>query len=371
MDKKILHIRSSGGILGAENVIIEIGKHSPEFGYHSIIGAIKNLGDPDPEFLNIARDYDIKTVVFEARRSLDPFLVGKIQRFIKDHSVDLLHCHGYKEDFYGILTPVRISKVATNHLWKRGTPRSKLYALIDMLLLHFFDQVFGVSSEIVEEMRSYMIPNPIMIANGVDVDRFQQSEKSLDLSKGMGIYPNHIVLGMVSSLTPEKGHMLAIQALRDIVREFPEIKLLIIGEGALKSEIESQVEKFGLGDCVTLLGKRLDIPDILSIIDVFLIPSYKEGLPMALLEAMSAGKAVIATRVGENVNVITHKKNGLLIDPGDSNQLKTAMLELIRNRDLVRSLGTSAREEVKANYSSRNMTKKYCEIYTKVMKNYS
>jgi glycosyltransferase involved in cell wall biosynthesis len=371
VDRRVLHIRSSGGILGAENVIIELSKHSPEFGYKPIIGAIKNICDPDPEFLDIARDYNIKTVIFKTRRSFDPILTRTMQRFINDHSVDLLHCHGYKEDFYGILTQVRIPKVATNHLWKRSTLRSKLYSLIDIFLLQFFNQVVGVSDEIVEEMRHYMIHLPIKIANGVDIDKFQVSMRSMELYSEFGIHPGDIVLGMVSSLTPEKGHMLAIQALRDIVKEFPNVRLLIIGEGALRPAIESQIYKNSLSNQISLLGKRLDIPDLLSIIDVFLLPSYKEGLPMALLEAMAAGKAVIATRVGENGNVITHKHTGLLIDPGDTNQLKMAIIELIHCRDLIQSLGNNARSEIEAKYSSRNMARSYCEIYTMVIDNYA
>lgn len=367
MDKNLLHIRSSGGILGAENVILEIAKHSPEFGYRSVIGAIKNSGEPDPEFLNVAKDYDIRTVVFEARRSLDPSLPGRIRRFITDHRVDILHCHGYKEDFYGILTRTNIPKVATNHLWKRSTFRSKIYAFIDVVLLRLFDQVVGVSDEIVDEMRRYLIPRPVKIANGVDIERFRKTAGLSELHDRMGIRPGDIVFGMVSSLSTEKGHMVAIQAIRDVIKEYPETRLFIIGEGELRSEIENQVGKFGLGRHVALLGKRLDIPDMLSVMDVFLLPSYKEGLPMAMLEAMAAGKAVIATRVGENGKVITHKQNGLLIDPGDPHQLRAAIMELIHDRALIRSLGDNARAEVEANYSSRSMTRKYCDIYTEVL----
>jgi len=367
MSRRVLHLRSSGGVLGAENVIIELGKKSPEFGYQSIIGAICNMGDPSPEFLNLARAQNIETVIFEAGRSFDPFLPGRIRQYINNNSIDLIHCHGYKEDFYGVLSLAKIPKVATNHLWKRTTIYSKIYALIDTLLLRFFDQVVGVSDEIVDEMRHYKIPRLIKIDNGVDVDRFQSTSRSSRLYNELGINADHVALGMVSSLTPEKGHTVAIQALSSVVRKFPSVKLLIVGDGYLKAEIDDQIRKYGLVDHVVILGSRKDIPEILSIIDIFLLPSFKEGLPMAMLEAMAAGKAVIATRVGENVNVISNRYNGLLIDPGEPSQLETAILELIYKKDLVQTLGINARKQIMDKYSSRSMTEKYCEVYTTML----
>lgn len=361
--KRVLHLRSSGDFLGAESVIIEIAMNSKIFGYDGVVGVIKNIADPTPLFLNLAKDYHLETVVFECRGSFDPFLSWRIRRYIKETRVKILHCHGYKEDFYGLLTPVGIPKIATNHLWKRGTTKSKLYSIIDAQVLRFFDCVIGVSGEIVDEMRNIGIKNPVKIVNGVNVDRFYVSKPMDEFHQSLGIRPDQIVIGMISSLTKEKGHFLAIEALKSLISNFPDLKLLIVGDGKLRAEIEKQVKYHNLSDNILFLGRRKDIPEILSIIDIFLLPSFAEGLPIALLEAMAAGKAVITTRVGENSQIVTPFKTGILIDPGNLLQLKDALFGLIGDRGLRKRLGENAHKEIIQNYSSYIMTKRYCDIY--------
>jgi glycosyltransferase involved in cell wall biosynthesis len=368
MSKKVLHLRSSGGVLGAESVVIELGKHTNEFGYQSFIGALKNRDDPFPEFIKVAQESKIETVIFEGRHSFDITLIRDIKNFILQNNVDILHCHGYKEDFYGIFTPVSIPRVATNHLWKRTTTRLKLYSMIDAIILRYFNLVIGVSDEIVNEMQSYNIRTALKIPNGVDIDKFSIRHKSFDLYDKIGFKPDDFIVGMISSLSPEKGHIYAINAMRNLVGEFPNIRLLIIGDGALKSEIQEQIITAGIQGNVELVGNQKNIPEFLSIIDVFIMPSLKEGLPIALLEAMASGKAVIATRVGENENVIEDGKTGFLIDPDNSKQLEEAILKLVRNKEIIAKLGSNARMVVENQYSSQIMCKKYCEQYENVLK---
>jgi glycosyltransferase involved in cell wall biosynthesis len=367
MIRKVLHLRSSGGVLGAESVLIELGKHTPEFGYQSIIGAIKNRNDPFPEFIKIAKENGIETVVFECKNSLDVSLMGVIKSYIVKNNIDILHCHGYKEDFYGFLTPVKIPKMATNHLWKRTTLRLKIYSIVDAFILHFFRQVVGVSDEIVMEMQRHQIKNAIKIPNGVDLDKFAVRNKVLDLYDRFNVCSENVIVGMISSLTPEKGHEYAIKAMCKLVKEIPEIRLLIVGDGILRSDIQRQIESNSLERFVKLVGIQRNIPELLSIIDIFILPSLKEGLPIALLEAMASGKAVIATRVGENTNVIENEKTGLLIDPGNFLQISEAILTLTKNKGSIGMFGANARVAVEAQYSSQIMCKRYCEIYKDIL----
>ncbi len=377
MFAKVLHLRSSAAYLGAESVIIEIAKCSPEFGFQSIIGGIKNDKDPYPEFLSIAHKMNIETVLFDGKGRVDFTRAKKIRNYINKNHINIVHCHGYKEDFYGIISSTRIPKIATNHLWKIPSThilkirniRARIYPMLDALFLRFFDKVTGVSIEIVEKMNRYGIKNTIVIPNGVDTTKFDIRPKSLELLSSFGFEEKNIIIGMISSLSQEKGHKYAIEAFHRIIQDFPIAKLLIIGGGLpgldeYEIEIKMQVKELGLDNNVIFAGKQKDIPNILSIIDIFLLPSLQEGLPMALLEAMSSGKAVIATNVGEIANVVTHYKSGILIVPKNINELKNAILYLFKNRECISSFGRFARETVVKQYSSRIMTKKYCEIYS-------
>ncbi len=380
MSPNVLHLRSSGSFLGAESVIIEIAKYSSAFGFQSIIGGIKNDKDPYPEFLTYAQELNIETVLFDGKGRIDFKRAQKIGNYINENNINILHCHGYKDDFYGIISLTRIPKVATNHLWKTTRThlwkipytRARIYAMLDALFLRFFDKVIGVSHEIVDKMNRYGIKNTIVIPNGVDTTKFDMRSKSFDLLTKFGFDKESIIIGMISSLTEEKGHKYAIEALHYIKLDFPKAKLLIIGDvlpGFEKYEIgiKRQVKELGLDNYVVFAGKQKDIPNILSIIDIFLLPSLKEGLPMALLEAMSSGKAVIATHVGEIPNVINHYKSGLLIAPSNTIELKNEILNLLKNREYIITLGKAARETVVDRYSSKNMTQRYCQIYSSLM----
>jgi glycosyltransferase involved in cell wall biosynthesis len=377
MFAKVLHLRSSAAFLGAESVIIEIAKCSPEFGFQSIIGGIKDDKDSYPEFLSIAHKMNIETVLFDGKGRIDFTRAQKIRNYINKNHIKILHCHGYKEDFYGIISLTRIPKIATNHLWKIPSThiwkirniRARIYPILDALFLRFFDKVIGVSIEIVDKMNRYGIKNTIVIPNGVDTTKYDMRPKSFELLTKFGFDKENIIVGMISSLSEEKGHKYAIEAFHCIKSDFPHVKLLIIGDGLPGLEeyeigIKRRVKALGLDNNVVFAGKQIDIPHILSIIDIFLLPSLQEGLPMALLEAMSSGKAVIATHVGEIANVIKHYNSGILIAPSNINELKNAILNLLSNKEYITTLGRAARETVVNRYSSKIMTQRYCEIYS-------
>lgn len=360
-NRTVLHLRSSGAHLGAENVILEIAKNSNEFGYSSIIGAIKDARDPSPVFLDVARDLGLQTILFKNRRMVDLQCAAEIRVFIEENQVQVLHCHGYKEDFFGILSRSRVPKVATNHLWKNSNLKLRVYRVLDAFLLRFFDRVVGVSGELVSEMERFGIKNISKIANGIDIGKYVVVGRSYRLLDKFSISVNAVVLGMVSSLTPEKNHRIAIECLERM--KDPRLVLLIVGDGGQEDFLKEIVTRKGLDRQVIFAGRQEIIPEILSIVDIYLLPSLAEGLPMSLLEAMACGKAVIASRVGENENVITHQENGLLFVSGDLSELVNVVGQLVDNPQLRKKYGEKARQAVVSCFSSAAMTAKYCKLY--------
>ena len=201
----------------------------------------------------------------------------------------------------------------------------------------------------------------LIINNGVDIYKFKPQPKSRIMMQKFGLTSDDLVIGMVSSLTYEKNHKMAIDAFKKINSH--KTKLLIVGDGILKEVIQNQVLNAGLKEKIVFTGSQNDIAEILSLFDVFLMPSLKEGLPMAMLEAMACGKAVIASRVGEIPNVVSHNQNGLLVEPENLKQLTNAIKYIIKNQEAVSKYGQCARKTVEENYSSLKMTKEYCDIY--------
>lgn len=360
--KRVLHLRSSGGVYGAENVIIEIAKNSFRYGWESVIGAINHINDPYPLFLKNAAQYGIETVLFQSRRQIDFICCKEINDFCKNNDISIIHSHGYKENFFSLISRSSIPRIATNHLWKGASIKSRFYCFSDAIFIRFFNEVVGVSDNIIEQMKKYRIKNVHKIPNGIDTQKYISKQKSKFFMNEYGLTDSDLVLGMVSSLSFEKNHQLVIKALKQI--HYPGLKLLIVGNGALKDDITSLIHQTGLTDKVVLTGTEENIVDVLSVIDIFLLPSLVEGLPIALLEAMACEKPVIASKVGEIPNVIQNKENGILVEPGNLQQLIDAINKLICDKELRHNLTKLARDTVINTYSSNKMAFEYCELYS-------
>jgi glycosyltransferase involved in cell wall biosynthesis len=363
---KVLHLRSSGGMLGAERVIIELCKNSHSFGFESHVGVIHNTQDRIPEFYSFLCKEGIPCFLVEDTKNFSITRVGQIKTYCQTHSIEILHTHGYKEDLHAVFCG-KLHKIATNHLWKRTDWKSHLYAWLDLLSLFLFNKVVGVSDEIVNEMKRKGLQKAFKIPNGIDLSLFKKNFNKTDIKKQLFINENQIVIGMISSLTPEKNHELALNAFRKISEKYPNTTLLIVGDGWMRTQIEAIIHDSNLNNRVKMLGSRSDIPELLSVIDLFLLPSKKEGLPMSLLEAMASGKAIVASSVGEIPNVIRNNTDGILIDCNSVEQLQNALEFMLNDTANLEKFGKSALER-SMEFSARTMTESYCKIYEKVLK---
>lgn len=358
--RRVLHLRSSGGLFGAEAVIVQLAKNSHQFGYQSVVGSLGSYNRPEAELLEVVQQQGVETKRFEAADWNGWEFLLKIRSYVKICRIDLLHCHGYKEDFYGLFAFSGVPIVATNHLWKIASLKSKIYRWVDVQVLKRVDRVVGVSRDIVSEMKGLGISCCEFVANGVDTAHFFPKPKSKRLLDECNIDNGTFIFGMISSLTEEKNHVFVLDALSAVQGNFV---LLIVGDGPLRQQLQQKVQALGLDNKVFFLGKRRDIGDLHSIINVYLLPSKAEGMPISLLEAMSCGKAVIASAVGENTHIIHHLENGLLLSPTDLRQLVNYMNMLVHDEALVERLGYNARITVENNFSSQEMAKNYCKIY--------
>ena len=370
MKKKVLHLRSSGGLLGAENVILELTKHSEEYGYSPIVGALHDEGDPIPEFLEYAETQGIETQLFTAKSKIDHSCIKNIRSYCKKEHIDLLHTHGYREDIFGLLAMPRMKKVATNHLWKNTNRSLRMYAWIDSLALRFYNQIIAVSDSVLNDMKGKGLPlkKMHMLSNGIDLSRFtatSSEQVKRQLKEELNVPQDKTLITMISSLTTEKGHTTALEAMKQLSKTHDNFHLLIVGDGPERQSLESLSESFELDSFVTFAGKRYDVPNILEISDIFLLASYIEGLPMAMLEAMASGKAIVATHVGD-VAMALEEQSGKVIKPNDSDGIVQALSEFLESDNIRNTYGHRARMRVENHFSSKTMTEKYCEIYNTV-----
>ena len=370
--RHVLHLRSSGGVLGAENVILELARHSGREGFQVTIGLLHDPRRPTPDLVRVAAERGIGTALLPCRGRLDPRAIVHLRRLVREHHVDILHSHGYKEDVYAVLSCPTTPRIATNHLWKRTSRRLKLYARLDAKVLRLFDHVVAVSEPILQELRAAGIAEDRLrkIVNGVDVSRFDSPEWAQagpQRRQALGLKPGSPILGMISSLSMEKGHAYVLDALPEILKQYPDARLLIVGAGELRSHLERLVSDLGLDGSVIFTGQRNDIPEFLACIDIFVLASTAEGMPMALLEAMATRKPIVATNVGSVGEAVRIGETGILVAPRDPAHLAAAILSLLGDSDHARELGAAARRLVEKQFSSPIMARAYCQLYDQVL----
>jgi glycosyltransferase involved in cell wall biosynthesis len=369
-DTAVLQLRSSAGFFGAENVILEIAKGLRRTRYRPIIGLIANNSHTGVELARHAEAHGIESVIFNCNRQIDFSTIAAIKRFVNRNGVGILHPHGYKADVYALAACSRLSvkRVATCHPWTAMHSRSaRLYAWLDQSLLPRFDHVVAVCQEVKDEILKKRIRAEAVsvIENGIEVERFAIGRTREELCRELGLPSERFLIGTIGRLVPEKGHHLLIEAAASLREAFPNAFYVIAGDGALLPSMEKMVADLGVSDRFRFLGACNRVPELLAALDVFILPSISEGLPMVILEAMAARKPIIATSVGAISQVLTDGECGLVVSPSSSS-LAAATSRIARDPDLRQRLAHTAYERVRDRYSSERMAQRYAAIFDRV-----
>jgi glycosyltransferase involved in cell wall biosynthesis len=205
------------------------------------------------------------------------------------------------------------------------------------------------------------------ISNGIDLGRFDRADRSR-LRDELGLAGDELLIGVVGRLIPLKGHQQLIDVLAQLHRTgLRQWQAVFVGGGELQDSLRASIAAAGLQGRIHLLGVRSDMADVLAALDVFAMPSHHEGLPMALLEAMAASRAVVASAVGSIPEVIRHGESGLLVPPKDVPALASALQRLLTDAALRSLLGTQARQTVLEQYSAQRTAQSYEALYDEVL----
>jgi glycosyltransferase involved in cell wall biosynthesis len=380
---KILHIIDSGGLYGAEVMLLNLVAEQVKLGLEPVIASIGETGINEKPLEAEANRRNLAVRKFRMRPG--PNLAGaiKVLNYARSGGFDLLHSHGYKGNILFGLTPRffrKIPMVSTLHGYTNvgGFSRMRLYEWLDSLSLRFIDAVVLVNQAMRNHSRLKKLSgiNFKVVNNGIPIS----SETPESPSPGLAIQPidhlnkkiidfcsNGFTIGSIGRLSAEKNYSGLIEAIHIVHRRGNRIKLLIIGEGPERIALEKQVAELGLEDHVMLPGYRKNARDYLSLFKVFVLSSLTEGLPITLLEAMSVGVPVVATRVGGIPEVLGYGRAGVLIPENSSEDIATAIISLFGNPEKRAELGRQGQSIVGDRYNSRRMAEQYLEIYKKLI----
>ncbi len=374
---KVLHFIESDGLYGAENVVLNLSLEMSRQGvYKPIIGCITENTNAGNALCDRAEAYGITTVsVVIDKNYAMAFQLLKSVRQIKQSGIDIIHTHGYKAAIIGFIIHLLswIPIVGTCHLWF-DHPNSKRRYKVMVSLEHFLYKYFAFCICVSDVIRSRLSQknannkNAIVIYNGIE--HHSNMNKKIDrdaIRKELYIQNDYPIILNVGRLTAQKAQNDIISAAMILRENGMNVNMVIAGDGVLRSCLKEQIEHLNLADVVKLIGFRDDVSRLLDVSDIFLLPSLEEGLPIALLEAMSARVPIIATPVGEVPKIIQDGVNGFLVPVNDPRAIAGAIDRCLKNMSQAKLMSMNAFEQFERTFSSSIMYREYSKVYDKVI----
>ena len=297
--------------------------------------------------------------------------IGKFIHILKKEKPDIVHSHL----FYATMFAAPIAKlcgvkkiISTAHLreaWRKGIKKAYF---VDRFFYRFVDEIIAVSYAVkdylVEEKK---IPESkiTVIHNGVDVEKFKPISRP-GLSNNHSFSQDRVLkftIGVIGRLEPQKGHKYFFEALGMLNGKLEDVEIKILGDGSLRKELEDQSRSLNCGNRITFLGFRSDIVSQIQNLDLIVLPSLYEGLPLTALEAGAMGKPILATAVDGSAEVVLDGETGMLVPAADSAALKEAIEKILNDKKTLQEFGEKARKHIISNFDLLNQIRKTESLY--------
>lgn len=359
---RVLHLIQGLEVGGLEYMVVNLLNGLDMRRYQSSVCCYDTLG-PLVKSLN----GEVEIHHLKRKQGVDYTYSFKLAIFLKRKKIQILHLHNSTAFFYGVIAGkiARVPVIVYTEHARDVFPDIKI-RIADKFLSLFTDKVIVVAGYLKKNLIKYEWFNPLKmttIYNGIDETKFNFESHPTEIREGLGLPENRKIIGIVARLDPIKNHKCLIKAMQLVIKKFSDSLLLIVGDGSQREELEGLTKNIGLERNVIFLGTRQDVPQLLSIMDIFILSSKSEGLPITLLEAMAASKPIIATNVGGIPEVIENGINGILIPPDNSEAMAEAVLELLKDEEKSKKLGMMARKRFENNFTLPMMVRKYEELY--------
>lgn len=331
----------------------------------------------DKELAAKLRELPVKTIVIDETKFGFREIINKAESLLQNKSIDILHSHRYKENILAAKLKKRLAiKYAVQTVHGASEPmigirklKAKLYSMVNRhFTRRFFDRIITVSADLQNQLKSTYPENKLInIHNSVNQANLKTTKDRASVLGEFGIENDAILIGTAGRMVPIKGYDIFLEMAKILTAKYPKARFLLVGDGPLLNDLKGQAAALGVADKVIFPGFRRDIPDILNALDIFIISSHHEGIPMIVLEAMALNLAIVSTAVGGIKEIIEPDISGILTKAGEPRALADGCEKLIDDPSLRRQIQVAAGKRIETEYSADIQKQRLIELYFQLM----
>lgn len=363
---RILYLSSSVNLWGARKSLLDILTHLDRKTFSPIV-VCSSKGHLTEKLDEIKIPYRIIRMRLWRKGKYFPWIPSTVMclaKLIKEERISLVHSNSHSDAPYGILA-CRFRKIpVVSHIRDIIQPDK-----IGKYLLRHADRVIAVSNAAADAFKDIKDRNKklLVINNSLDIDKFKVTG---DIREELGIPMDDMVIGIVGQISKLKGHDVFLRAASIILKKNKNIKFLIIGEVRRERDqglCEALISKLNLRGNVIFAGFRNDIANVMSAIDILAFPTLKESFGRSAIEAMAQRKPVVASNVGGVPEIVMDSKTGILVSPGDAEELANGLLELINDKIKREDMGKEGLRVAREKFDIKNMMSRIENVYKELL----
>ena len=359
---------------GLERIVIDLIRQGQSLGQRVSVICLERPGTLAPQ----AEALGARLICLGKPPGFQPAFSSRVQPALRELRSDVLHAHQVGALFYAgpaaraAGVPLIVHTEHINNIRKAGAGylRRQRMSWLWWWAARQVRRFFCVSEDIAAEMASRRIVPKHKLAvvlNGINTEPFRQPVDRDALRRSLGIPGDAPVIGTVGRLNEVKRQDLLLRGFTKVKARYPEARLLLVGDGPMRGELQALADQLGVADAVHFAGYQAHPERCLGAMDVFALTSRLEGLPLAILEAWAAGLPVVASAVGGVPDLVEHGRNGLLFPSGDEATLVDSLTRMLGDRGEARTLGDAGRTEVFDRYDLRRMASDYDRHYRELL----
>jgi len=371
---RVLHILSGCTIGGCEQHVLALLSRLDRARFEPWLACFEAEPDEATPMLPMFKAAGVRCIDLKATRRTDPAALWRLGRLLRRGQFDIVHAHSFRAELAAVLwskafgMAPRVVRTVHNIEEFHASPK---YAALASLSARGLDRVIAISDAVKEYLtREAGVPADTIdrIYYGIDASPFNP-ELPPPSRRPDGDPLKRPTVGMVARLAPQKGHRVLFDALPTIYAALPDVHVRLVGHEELSTaaELRQAARERGVDHLVTFEGFRADIPQVMADLDVFVLPSLWEGFGLVLVEAMAAGRPVVASAVGPIPEIVLDGVTGLLVPPGDSAALAEAVIRLLQETELASAYGRAGRARVERDLRVGTMVARTAALYDELL----